>query len=286
MFDMTQSESPAAGVNQTPEGGSSGDTPSSTDTRRVILVVDSDQLTRLLFRFRLQETGFTVHSAKNGKDAIAKLRQIRPDAVLLDLFLRDKSAIDLLREIRTQPDTRDVPVFALVPKQLTRVERKAAKWTLSKVFEKPYTRSKDIARAFMEFFDRHSRSAAPSEDTTKKPEREIDADNRPPARASSTAAVHGFTQGIESQIAATRQELQLVAERATLVEQRDAFSRITKSVETLTSAAKDENLVALGLQSAAIGGLTAALASNPADNNATVRSTLAQGVDLLYALSN
>ena len=61
-----------------------------------ILVVDYDESTRRVFKHILVKRGFSVHEAKDGEEAIRKMKTIRYDAVLLSFELPDMHGIDLL----------------------------------------------------------------------------------------------------------------------------------------------------------------------------------------------
>jgi len=60
---------------------------------------------------QLQQEGFSVETAGSGADAFHKARNLRPDLVLLDMDLLGRSGWETLHELKTSPDTRDIPVI-------------------------------------------------------------------------------------------------------------------------------------------------------------------------------
>lgn len=78
----------------------------------VLIVEDEIDLVRLI-QYNLEKEGFTVHSALDGKSAIAQLKAQKPDLVILDLMLPDMSGIQICREIKQTPQTKKLPVMML-----------------------------------------------------------------------------------------------------------------------------------------------------------------------------
>ncbi len=86
-------------------------TPGVSDTGCVahsLLLVDDEPRIRRVLRLALEDEGYQVAEAANGYDALAALRRVQPDVVLLDLMLPDRDGFTVCREIRR---TSDVPVI-------------------------------------------------------------------------------------------------------------------------------------------------------------------------------
>jgi DNA-binding NtrC family response regulator len=67
-----------------------------------ILIVDDEKHIRILYAEELEEAGYEVAVASDGKDIIARLEQERPDVVVLDIKMVDCSGLDVLMEIRNR----------------------------------------------------------------------------------------------------------------------------------------------------------------------------------------
>ena len=67
-----------------------------------ILIVDDEKHIRALYAEELEEEGYEVAVASDGKDIIARLEQERPDVVGLDIKMVDCSGLDVLLEIRNR----------------------------------------------------------------------------------------------------------------------------------------------------------------------------------------
>jgi two-component system phosphate regulon response regulator PhoB len=81
-----------------------------------ILVVDDEPDILELVRFNLTQAGFAVETAATGEEALAMLRRSRPDLVVLDLMLPDRSGMDVCRDLRGDPALRTLPVIMLTAK--------------------------------------------------------------------------------------------------------------------------------------------------------------------------
>lgn len=78
-----------------------------------ILLVDDDPLVLELYRRKLAQGGFEVHTAGDGLEAIKLLGSLVPDFIVLDLMMPKLSGIDVLKFIRSKPALMKVPVAAL-----------------------------------------------------------------------------------------------------------------------------------------------------------------------------
>ena len=80
---------------------------------RTVLVVEDDRFLRRACEAGLQELGFTVICATDGEDGLRLGRQVRPDLVLLDLLMPRLSGVEVLRALKADDATRDIPVMVL-----------------------------------------------------------------------------------------------------------------------------------------------------------------------------
>lgn len=79
-----------------------------------ILVVDDAAFMRMRCTKLLKENGYDVVEAENGLDAIAKYKETRPDAVLLDITMPEMDGLTALKEIRkVDPEAKVAMVTAM-----------------------------------------------------------------------------------------------------------------------------------------------------------------------------
>src|SRR5688572_26063207 len=77
---------------------------------RYVLVVEDDPTLRELYRSTLALAGYSVVAVEDGIDALRRVEHRRPDALVLDLALPRVSGRDVERELRSNPETRDIPI--------------------------------------------------------------------------------------------------------------------------------------------------------------------------------
>jgi len=86
------------------------DTSQSMGTARRVLVVDDDEGVRLLFARALMMDGYAVAVAATAEEALHKIEQGRPDAILLDLKMPVINGVGLLYRLREDPANDDIRV--------------------------------------------------------------------------------------------------------------------------------------------------------------------------------
>lgn len=82
----------------------------------VILVVEDEESIRTLIALNLQAAGYTVEEAKDGTQALEKVKSVKPDLVLLDWMLPGLDGLDVLRSLKADPAFATLPVIMLTAK--------------------------------------------------------------------------------------------------------------------------------------------------------------------------
>jgi CheY-like chemotaxis protein/anti-sigma regulatory factor (Ser/Thr protein kinase) len=86
-------------------------TSGSTPARQgVVLVIDDDRSTRELLEAELAGRGYHVVQATGGAEGLRIARQLRPDAITLDIIMPDVDGWSVLRELKADPELRGIPV--------------------------------------------------------------------------------------------------------------------------------------------------------------------------------
>lgn len=75
-----------------------------------VVLVEDDADIRELTTLMLEAEGWQVHAFETGSPALAHCLQSPPDLVILDCMLPEISGLGILRRLRAQPITQDVPV--------------------------------------------------------------------------------------------------------------------------------------------------------------------------------
>ncbi|MDO9637843.1 MAG: diguanylate cyclase [Pseudotabrizicola sp.] len=111
-----------------------------------ILIIDDVATNRIVLKVKLGAASYHPIIASGGVEGLALARRCLPDLILLDLMLPDLPGIDVLRQLRNDPATRDVPVI-VVSSMTTLQDRLAAlEAGADDVFVKPYDDDLMMAR--------------------------------------------------------------------------------------------------------------------------------------------
>ena len=79
---------------------------------RLLIVEDEEPLT-LLLRYNLESEGYVVDACARGDEADLRLKESPPDLAVIDWMLPGLSGIELIRRLRTRPETRQLPIIML-----------------------------------------------------------------------------------------------------------------------------------------------------------------------------
>ncbi|WP_410508020.1 response regulator [Methanosarcina hadiensis] len=84
-----------------------------SETRNLVLVVDDDRNSNELISIILREEGYSTASLYAGKDVLNTAKKLKPDVITLDVFLPDTNGWDILRQLKSDPDTARIPVLII-----------------------------------------------------------------------------------------------------------------------------------------------------------------------------
>jgi CheY-like chemotaxis protein len=88
-----------------------------------ILVVDDDDKALKLTGNFLEKKGFDVEKAKDGVEALRKIRASKPDLLILDLMMPQMSGFEVVDVMRQDPALKEIPIIILTAKELTKAEK-------------------------------------------------------------------------------------------------------------------------------------------------------------------
>ncbi len=78
-----------------------------------ILVIEDEKDIQELLQIYLKREGFEVYSASDGEAGLRKACQERYDVILLDLILPKVDGLEICRNLRSRPDTADLPIIII-----------------------------------------------------------------------------------------------------------------------------------------------------------------------------
>jgi len=84
--------------------------------RKRILAVDDQRHIARLVQYHLERAGYEVELAYDGAQALEKVRESCPDLVILDVMLPKLDGFEVLRQLKEDPATENIPVIMLTAK--------------------------------------------------------------------------------------------------------------------------------------------------------------------------
>jgi CheY-like chemotaxis protein len=79
-----------------------------------VLVVDDDRVIQQLLEVNLELEGYeVVATAADGKEALEKIAELKPDLVILDIMMPKMDGLEVCRRLRADPELAKIPVILL-----------------------------------------------------------------------------------------------------------------------------------------------------------------------------
>ena len=121
-----------------------------------ILIVEDDEPTIKLFQEVFSMAGFEIEVLNLGQKAIERLEEIRegkkekPDLILLDLILPDINGIEVLKEVRKYPETKNLKIYALTNYSNPEFNEELSKEGIDKILVKAQYSLKELIEIIKE----------------------------------------------------------------------------------------------------------------------------------------
>ena len=104
----------------------------------VLLIEDEPNIIEAI-RFILSRDGWRVDTHSDGLTALDAVRARRPDLVVLDVMLPNRSGYDILHDLREDPELKGLPVLMLTARGQKRDRELAEKLGASSFMTKPFS---------------------------------------------------------------------------------------------------------------------------------------------------
>ncbi|MEX2030262.1 MAG: response regulator [Anaerolineales bacterium] len=111
-----------------------------------VLVIDDEEHMRRLIRRQLERAGFEVAQAASAKEGLRMMRELKPDAVTIDLMMPEIGGLEMLAEKDSDPGIRDVPALVLTAVGWQEDLERAIELGARAVLLKPFSQQ-ELARA-------------------------------------------------------------------------------------------------------------------------------------------
>jgi len=82
-------------------------------TKYKILIVDDEEIILDMYEAKFKSDGFTVFKASNGQEGLAVAKKEKPDIILTDIVMPKFGGFYLLKNIKNNPELKNIPVITL-----------------------------------------------------------------------------------------------------------------------------------------------------------------------------
>lgn len=111
-----------------------------------ILVVDDEPHAIRALTFILKKEGYDVYSALNGEEAMARVRESKPDLMFLDVMMPRKNGFEVCQEIKGDPGLSDIYIIMLTAKGQEKDREKGLSLGADEFVTKPFSLTDIVAR--------------------------------------------------------------------------------------------------------------------------------------------
>jgi len=106
--------------------------------KKILLIEDEEILINLLNKKLIQE-GYEVFITRNGVDGLAKMREIKPDLILLDIIMPKMGGLEVMEEMQKDEELKNFPVIIISnsgqPVEIDRIKKLGARdWLIKTEF--------------------------------------------------------------------------------------------------------------------------------------------------------
>ena len=106
-----------------------------------ILIVEDEEVIRKVLRTTLNKWGFQVGEAEDGVQGLRRLQEERYDLIICDILMPNMDGWDLIKEVRRNSSTLDMPIIALTGKNKDADMFKGYESGVNYYMTKPFTKA-------------------------------------------------------------------------------------------------------------------------------------------------
>jgi DNA-binding response OmpR family regulator len=249
-----------------------------------ILIIEDDQLVANIYRNKFIVEGFQVEIAEDGESGLNSLRSLRPDAVILDLMLPRLSGVDLMKQVRAEPQFEKLPIIVFSNTYLSNMVQDAWKAGATKCLSKASCSPQQLISIVKSVINGESPNSNGLVAATAEPQ----TNGKPPTPAGGVADASrdprkAFLDTAPTTVSALRMLLQATI-KETGADQVKHIEAMYRHAHALTSKAALATLFQTAHISDALEALLKELHDKPSNINASTLRTAASAVDFLGSL--
>jgi DNA-binding response OmpR family regulator len=259
-----------------------------------MLIIEDDQIVGNIYRHKFQVEGYQVEVAADGEAGVTAVNRFHPDVVILDLMLPKLNGVEVLKRLRSKPETKSLPVIVLSNAYLSSLVQEAWKAGANHCMIKANCTPKQLVDVVKKTLGSLSGNVPPA------PTEAAPASKASPARTSDAAAAAQPRTAVTEDDTAFQTELRgtfLNSAPDNISQLRSLLQAFIKSegdtarlprlftlyrkVHSLTSNAAVAGITSVARMASALEALLKELYEKPKNINASTIRTVAHTIDFM-----
>jgi DNA-binding response OmpR family regulator len=112
-----------------------------------VLIVEDDRYISKMYQLKLSLDGMETAVAENGRIGVEKIKEFKPDVVLLDILMPEMDGFEVLKTVKSDPETKDIPILILSNLgQEDHIEKGLSLGAIGYIVKSQYTPSKVVEK--------------------------------------------------------------------------------------------------------------------------------------------
>ena len=250
-----------------------------------ILFIEDDQVVANVYRNKLTVEGYQVEVAVDGESGLRLMRTFQPNVIILDLMLPGISGVDVIKEVRSEPDFVKTPIIVFSNTYLTNIIQDAWRAGANKCLSKSSCTPKDVIEVV-----RNTVGDSGAVPQTKPSTATISAPAKTATLISGDDATFQadlqktFLDGLPTTLTTLRAVMMALVKADTEALKLKQIYELYRQVHTLNGNAGIAGLTLVAHMSSAIEALLKEIYEKPKNLNQSTTRTIAAAVDFLGLL--
>jgi len=262
-----------------------------------MLIIEDDQIVGNIYRHKFQVEGYQVEVAADGEAGLTAVNRFHPDVVILDLMLPKLNGVEVLKRLRSKPETQSLPVIVLSNAYLSSLVQEAWKAGANHCMIKANCTPKQLVEVVNKTLASAATDGSPPPRETATPSRSsqahasgaaVDAPSRTAATEDDTAFQtelrQTFLSSAPDNISQLRTLLQTFIKSEGDTARLPRLFTLYRKVHSLTSNAAVSGITGVARMASALEALLKELYEKPKNINASTIRTVAHTIDFMAAL--
>lgn len=107
-------------------------------TKKRILFIEDEPDQVMMVTMRLEANNWEVMSAMDGEEGLKKVKEKKPDLILLDLVMPKLDGAQVCRRLKEDPTTKKIPIIVMTASGVKNLEKKCLALGAEDIIRKPY----------------------------------------------------------------------------------------------------------------------------------------------------